>query len=155
MMELLGNYGYLGLFLGTFLAATILPFSSEILIIAILAAGYDPVMSAVVATVGNWLGSLSSYWLGWLGKWDWLEKWFKIKQETLEKQKKYIDRYKSFIAFFSWAPVVGDVLSVGLGFYKISFLKCAFWMLFGKAVRFAAWSLLYYYYGEAFINLFK
>ena len=90
MMELLGNYGYLGLFLGTFLAATILPFSSEILIIAILAAGYDPVMSAVVATAGNWLGSLSSYWLGWLGKWDWLEKWFKIKQETLEKQKKYI-----------------------------------------------------------------
>ena len=112
-------------------------------------------MSAVVATAGNWLGSLSSYWLGWLGKWDWLEKWFKIKQETLEKQKKYIDRYKSFIAFFSWAPVVGDVLSVGLGFYRISFWKCAFWMLFGKAVRFAAWSLLYYYYGEAFINMLK
>ena len=112
-------------------------------------------MSAVIATVGNWLGSLSSYWLGWLGKWDWLEKWFKIKQETLEKQKKYIDRYNSFIAFFSWAPVVGDVLSVGLGFYRISFWKCAFWMLFGKAVRFAAWSLLYYYYGETFINLFK
>ncbi len=151
-MEYLQELGYIGLFLGTFLAATVLPFSSEILIIGIMIAGGDPWYSFFISTSGNWLGGLTSYYLGYLGKWEWIEKWFGIKQETLDKQKKYIDKYGSLIAFFSWAPVVGDVLSVGLGFYKLKFWKCAVYMLIGKAIRFASWVILYELYGQKFID---
>lgn len=82
----LESLGLLGLFIGTFLAATILPFSSDALYIAVLAATKDPIGCLAVGTVGNWLGSVVTYWIGWIGRWEWIEKWFKVKRETLEKQ---------------------------------------------------------------------
>ncbi len=63
-MEGLIEYGYIGLFAGAFMAATIFPFSSDILLVAMLAAGGQPVTTIVVATAGNWLGGLTSYGVG-------------------------------------------------------------------------------------------
>ncbi|MEN6618467.1 MAG: YqaA family protein [Rikenellaceae bacterium] len=151
-MELLGSLGYVGLFLGAFLAATVVPFSSDFLFVGVLVAGGNPFISFIVATIGNWLGGLTSYYIGYLGKWDWIEKWFRVKEESLVRQKTKIEKYGSLIAFFSWTPFVGDVLAVGLGFYKVDFPKCATYMLVGKAVRFAFWVILYHYFGEAVLN---
>ena len=117
-MEFLLEYGYIGLFIGTFLAATILPFSSEFLLLGLLIAGADPWTCFLWATLGNWTGGLTSYYMGYLGKWEWIEKWFRVKRETLDKQKKYIDKYGSMLAFLSWLPLVGDVFAIGLGFTK-------------------------------------
>ncbi|MEF9985632.1 MAG: YqaA family protein [Bacteroidales bacterium] len=150
-MEFLQEFGYIGLFIGTFLAATIIPFSSEFLIIGILVAGGDPAISFVCATIGNWLGGLTSYYLGYLGKWEWIEKWFRVSKASLDRQKSKIDKYGALVAFFSWAPFVGDILAIGLGFYKLNFTKCAIYMLIGKAARFAMWILLYKMYGEKFV----
>lgn len=72
-MEWLLNLGYFGLFLGSFVAATVVPFSSDVQLVAMLAAGGNVWFCVVVATLGNWLGGLTSYWLGWLGKWEWIE----------------------------------------------------------------------------------
>ncbi len=147
-MEFLQEWGYLGLFIGTFLAATIIPFSSDFLIIGLLLAGGNPLISFIVATTGNWLGGITSFGLGWLGKWEWIEKWFKISKETLEKQKWKIDKYGPLLALLSWTPFVGDVFAIGLGFYKVNFAKCAIYMLIGKGIRFAFWILLFYLFGE-------
>lgn len=143
-MEFLQEWGYWGLFLGSFMAATVVPFSADFLIIGLLLAGGDPILCFFAATSGNWLGSLSSYWLGWLGKWKWIEKWFHVTQEKLQKQKEKIDKYGALLALLSWTPFVGDIFSIGLGFYKINFWKCSIYMLIGKAVRFAFWIALYY-----------
>ena len=89
----LENLGLLGLFIGTFMAATILPFSSDALYLAILAATGDTAGCLIVGTLGNWLGSVLTYWIGWIGKWEWIEKWFKVKPDTLRKQKHYVDKY--------------------------------------------------------------
>ena len=151
-MGSLTGLGYLGLFIGSFLAATVVPFSSDFLIIGILLGGGNPWISFICATVGNWMGGLTSYWLGWLGKWKWLEKWFKIKQQTLEKQKSKIDRFGAGLAFLSWLPIVGDLFAIALGFYKVDFWKSALFMLIGKAARFAVWVVLYINYGDTFIN---
>ena len=151
-MGTLSGLGYFGLFLGSFLAATIVPFSSDILIIGVLLSGGNPWCSFACATLGNWLGGMTSYGLGWLGKWKWLEKWFKVKQQTLEKQKSKIDRFGAGLAFFSWLPIVGDLFAIALGFYRVKFWKCTVYMLIGKAARFAAWVWLYIKYGDAFIN---
>ncbi len=147
-----GDLGYIGLFLGTFLAATVIPFSSDFLFVGILVAGGNPVLSFILATAGNWLGGLTSYYIGYVGKWEWIEKWLRVKEESLVKQKNKIEKYGSLIAFFSWVPFFGDVLAVGLGFYKVNFTKCAIYMLVGKAVRFAFWAVLYHYFGEAVLN---
>ena len=138
-LEFLLDLGYIGLFIGAFVAATIVPFSSDFLIIGILLAGGDPVVSWLCATAGNWLGGLR----------EWIEKWFHVKEETLLKQKSRIDRYGSLLAFMTWLPFVGDVFAIGLGFYKLHFGRCALFMLIGKGTRFAFWLALYYIFGDS------
>ena len=144
------DWGYFGLFIGSFLASTILPLSSEIFVTGMLIAGANPVYVLITATIGNWGGSLSTYWLGWVGKWTWIEKWLKIKPEKLEKQKKRIDKYGSSLAFLAWLPIVGDIFALGLGFYKIDPKKCILFMFIGKFCRFLAYILLFLYAGEWF-----
>ena len=152
-MELFGDLGYLGLFLGTFLAATVVPFSSDFLIIGVLVAGANPLLAFILATFGNWLGGLTSYYLGHLGKWEWIEKWLRVKEESLNKHKSKIEKYGSLIALLSWAPFVGDIFAIGLGFYRVDFLKSAVFMFIGKALRFAFWIGLYFLMGESVLSL--
>lgn len=142
-MEWLFNLGYIGLFLGAFLAATIFPFSSDVLLVGMLAAGGQIWATVIVATMGNWLGGLTSYWLGWLGKWEWIEKWLRVKPETLERQRGNIARYGAWLALFTWLPFVGDLFAVALGFYRIDFRKSAVLMLVGKGARFVLWALIF------------
>ena len=80
MLDWLSDLGLVGLFLGNFLAATVIPFSSDALYIAILAATKRPLACFLVGTAGNWLGSMVTFGMGWLGRWEWIEKWFKVKQ---------------------------------------------------------------------------
>lgn len=128
------------LFFGTFLAATVLPFSSDALYAATLLAGAPPLAVFLVGTLGNWLGSVTTYFLGRLAKWEWVEKVFRVKPETLKKQKARIDRYGVWVALITWVPVVGDVIAIALGFYKCPALQSLVLMLIGKAARFAAWT---------------
>ena len=136
-MEILLQWGLVGLFVGSFLAATIIPFSSEFLVAGLLYAGASPLWIFVSATLGNWLGSVSTYYLGYLGKWQWIEKWFKVTHEKLEKQQKHIAKFGSWISLVVWLPLIGDVFALALGFYRISPYKCIPFMLIGKALRFA------------------
>jgi len=144
-MEFLQDWGYIGLFLGSFMAASIIPFSSDILLVAMLAVGGNPVVCLLTATTGNWLGRLLLYFAGYAGKWEWIEKWFKVTQDKLKQQQAHIARFGSYLAFFSWLPVAGKVFAIALGFYKINPVKCAIFMLIGKFLRFLFWTLLFLY----------
>ena len=130
------------MFLGSFLAATIIPFSADVLLIGMLVAGGSPWAVIAIATIGNFLGGLTSYGVGRIGKWEWIIK-FGVKPETLEKQKAKIDKYGSVIALLSWVPFIGDVFAVALGFYRTKFLPSAIFILIGKCGRFIAWYLIY------------
>ena len=86
-MEALSEWGYLGLFLASFLAATILPLSSEIVFSVLIVNKYDLSICLFVATLGNWVGGMSSYALGWLAKWSFIEKYLRIKKERIQSFK--------------------------------------------------------------------
>ena len=141
-MEWLLDFGYLGLFVGSFLAATVVPFSADVLLVGLLIAGGSPTLTILVATLGNWLGGLTSYAIGRIGKWEWIER-LHVSRESLEKQKSRIDRYGAVVALLTWVPFIGDVFAVALGFYRVRFVPMAFWMLVGKCGRFVTWYLLY------------
>ena len=141
-MSWLESLGLLGLFIGTFLAATIVPFSSDALYIAVLVATKNPVSCLIVGTLGNWLGSVTTYWIGRIGKWEWIEKWFKVKPETLERQKEKVDRYGIWLALLAWVPIVGDIITLALGFYKAKPFGTIALLLVGKFLRFLVWNLL-------------
>lgn len=147
MLDFLQAYGLWGLFLGSFLAATVVPFSSDALYAGVLLVGCPPAACLLVGTLGNWLGGLTSFGVGWLGRWEWLEKWFHVKRETLEKQRARIDKFGPWLALLTWLPFVGDVFAIALGFYRIAPVKSALLMLAGKFLRFLGWTLIFYYTG--------
>ncbi len=146
------NWGYLGLFIGSFLASTVIPMSADLLLIGILALGNNVWICLVVATIGNWAGGMTSYWIGWMGRWEWIERWFKIKENQLIEQKAKIDKYGALLAFFTWLPIVGDVFAIALGFYKINPRTSALYMLTGRFLRFLVWVLLYLKYADKFVH---
>tara|TARA_B110000116_G_scaffold77792_1_gene67479 strand:- start:14442 stop:14891 length:450 start_codon:yes stop_codon:yes gene_type:complete len=140
-MESFIEWGYLGLFLASFLGATIIPLSSEIVLSFLILNGYDFKLSLLIATIGNWLGGLSSYYLGRLGRWETLERFFNLKKEKIHHLKTKIDKWGSALAFLCWLPIIGDPIAVSLGFFRINYILVATWMLFGKIFRYIIWSL--------------
>ncbi|MBE6223333.1 MAG: DedA family protein [Bacteroidales bacterium] len=138
----LGAWGLWGLFIGTFLSATVVPFSADVLYVTMLQMTSNPWACLAVASLGNWLGCLTTFGLGRLGRWDWIEKLFKVDRAKLEKQKVYIDRYGIWLALFSWLPFVGDLLTLALGFYKTNPWLTALLLLVGRFLRFFVWNLV-------------
>jgi len=146
--EWLTGLGYWGLLLGTFLAGTMLSLPSEVLLITVLAAGGNPWICLAAATAGNGSGALTSYVLGWFARWEWIERWFHVKPETLERQKARIRKWGVWCALVSWIPVVGQLFMIGLGFYKTRPTVVALLTYAGCAARFLVWVALYMRFGE-------
>ena len=141
-MEWLQSLGLLGLFLGSFLAATIVPFSSDILFVGILAATKQTVACLAAATAGSFAGSVVTYEVGRLGKWEWIEKWLGISPEKLDKQRVYISKYGLWLALVAWLPFIGDVMVLGLGFYRTRRLLTYILLLVGKFLRYLFWTIV-------------
>lgn len=138
-MDYLVELGYIGLFIGSFLAATIIPLSSEGILIGLVYAGFDLGLCIALATVGNWLGSLSSFWLGYAGRIDLVEKWLKIKEEKVRQWEPRVRKYSTLMALFSWLPFVGDIMAVALGFFRCNFWKMTAFIFVGKLARYLFW----------------
>ena len=144
------DWGYLGMFISALLAATILPFSSDAVLMGLVAAGCSPVWIVATATFGNWMGGLISYWMGWLGRLEWLERWFKVKPETIAKHKLKVEKYGALLALLTWTPFVGDIFAIVLGFYKAKFIPSALWMFVGKCARYIFWAIGHFYVSQWF-----
>ena len=84
----------------------------------------------------------------------WIEKYFHVSREKLEKQRGKINKYGALMAMLCWLPFIGDVFAIGLGFYRINFPKCVIFIFLGKALRFGVWTVLYILYGQAFLDFF-
>ena len=135
----LTGLGYFGLFLASFLAATVVPFSSEVIFSAMVYGGLDPWTCVLVATMGNWLGGMTSYYVGLLGKIEWIEKYFHVKIENIETFANRIHKNGEWLAFFSFVPFICDVVAVATGFFKCNWWKVAIYMLIGKCLRYVLW----------------
>lgn len=143
MIEYLDGLGYIGLFIGSFLASTLIPMSADALLIGMLAIGGEAYLCVGIATLGNWLGGMTSYSIGWIGKWEWIEKWLKVSKEKLYRQKEKIDRFGVLLALFTWLPIVGDLFAIAFGFYKINPIASSIYMFIGRLFRFLVWLLIY------------
>tara|TARA_B100001057_G_scaffold251948_1_gene252190 strand:- start:622 stop:1083 length:462 start_codon:yes stop_codon:yes gene_type:complete len=145
-MEYFTDLGYLGLFISCFLAATfIIPFSPELILGVLIAKGFNLQLTVIIATLGNWMGGMTSYYIGRIGDWKKIEKYFKIKKEKVFVFKLKIDKWGSVLAFFTWFPLGGDILALSLGFFKVDPYKISLWMLLGKFFRFVISAIVIYY----------
>ena len=135
----LAALGYLGLFIASFLAATVVPFSSEVVFSGMMMGGLDPWKLIAVATLGNWLGGMSCYYLGKLGKLEWIEKYLGVSQEKLDRFTQKLHKYGDWFAFFSFLPGIGDAIAVASGYFRCRMWVVAISMLLGKFVRYIVW----------------
>ena len=88
------------------------------------------------ASAGNLLGSLTCYAMGRMGRMDWLEKYFHMKREKVERMQAYLNGRSGFMAFFAFLPIIGSVIAVALGFLRSNIWVVSISMLAGKMLRY-------------------
>lgn len=139
------EYGYLGLFLASFLAATILPVASEIFLTTMLFMGFEPWTCIIVATAGNTSGAWLNYGIGYLGKPVWLQK-LGAKPEAIDRWQVQIHRYGSWMALLCWLPLIGDIIGIALGFFRAPWFPTFILMGIGKLFRYLLVWMGYYFW---------
>lgn len=143
--EFFVNYGYWGMGLASFLAGTFFPFSSEAVMAALLmSSDMDPVMTVTSATIGNVAGSMVNYAIGSMASPEHVQKWFRIKQKRMDSAQRYVQRYGSWMGFFSFIPILGTAISIALGILRANVWGTLFSTFLGKCVRYivVAYSVL-------------
>lgn len=118
------------------LAATVVPFASEALLAGALLAGYGKWVVSVVAALGNTTGGMISFAMGWLCKWEWLERFFRVKREKLERVHARIAGYGVWVALLTWLPFVGDLIAIAMGLLRLNPWWTAVLMFAGKLIRY-------------------
>ena len=136
-LQLLTEWGYAGMFISAFLAGTILPFSSEAVLLACVGLGLDPVWSTISTTAGNALGGITCYWIGHLGKIEWIEKYLRVDKKQMDRAERFIRGRGSWMALFSFLPVIGDAILIVLGWMRANVWIVALSMTIGKLARYA------------------
>lgn len=142
MLEILNEWGLWGLFLLSMLASTLIPGGSEAMLAWLAANGvHDPWTLFGVATVGNTLGGMISWGMGWLIAWRYPAQ--EMKNEKLRRAAQYLRKWGSPLLLFSWLPVAGDPLCIAAGWLRIHAGLALLFIAIGKAARYAAILLIF------------
>ena len=128
---------YLSLFAISFLAATILPFSSELTLAGLIATSdYDNLLLLVVASFGNVLGSVVNWALGFYSRNLTTKKWFPFKETQIERSSEWFRKFGKWSLLFSWVPIVGDPLTLVAGILRVKFFDFIILVVIGKVSRY-------------------
>ncbi len=141
------TWGLAGLFTTSFLAATFLPFGSEPFVVYMLKKSPHPgFVIIIVATIGNFLGSVLTYYMGKLLPLDKAQKYLKISDNSINRAKELSTKYGPIVSFFVFLPVIGDALALVLGFLRTP-IKWVFTAIFlGKLVRYIGIAFIVSYF---------
>lgn len=131
------DYGYWGMFISAFLAGSVLPFSSEAVMLGLLAAGVDPVPLLIYGSIGNVMGGMVNYGLGRLGKLEWLKKYFHLKQSSIDRAYQFMGGHGAWMGFFAFLPILGSAITVVLGLTRANLPLSVFSITLGKVIRYA------------------
>ena len=126
---------YIKIFFVCFLAATVIPFGSEAYFSTVInEANFFALI--LVASIGNTLGAILTYWLGWLTKWNWIEKYLRVKKSKVEGFNNSLQKFGAWMGLLCWLPIIGDVIAISLGVFKVSPMYTFITMFLGKLFRY-------------------
>lgn len=128
---------YLGLFFAALLSATLLPGSSEVLLVALKLDGHQAVSLWLVATLGNTLGSCVNYALGRYALHWQRKRWFPVTPAQLNKGQQWFDKYGKWSLLLAWMPIIGDPITLFAGIMRLRFAVFLVLTAIGKAARYA------------------
>ena len=135
MTEYIFNFGYIGLLLFSFMAATIIPVSSETAVASALDLEMQPVPVLLFATIGNCSAVLFNYWLGYKGEEKFLQR--HLQKKAVAKAYSITKRWGKWALLLSWLPVIGDPITILAGVIKINlglFIGVSFTLRFMRYV---------------------
>ena len=128
---------YLSLFFISYLAATILPFSSELTLAGLIStSNYDNLLLLVFASFGNVLGSVFNWGLGFYARNLTIKKWFPFKETQIERSSKWFSKFGKWSLLFAWVPIVGDPLTFVAGLLRVRFFDFIILVAIGKVSRY-------------------
>ena len=133
---------YLAMFASAFLAATLVPFASELTLAAALSAGGDLHWLIVTATLGNTLGAAVNWGLGRVIERFRTRRWFPAGPEQLARAQAWFQRYGVWSLLLAWAPVVGDALTLVAGAMRVHIAPFLILVTTGKGLRYVVLALM-------------
>ena len=144
MLDLLVDYGPIGMLIASFIAGSVFPFSSEAVMLAMLAAGVDPWELVITASIGNVAGSMFNYGVGRLGRLDWIEKYLHVKKKSLDRAQRFMGGHGAWMGFFAFLPILGSAISILLGLMRANIIITLISIALGKVMRYLiiAWPFM-------------
>ncbi len=136
IITFLSQYGYWGMLLAAFLAGSIFPFSSEAVIVALMATGLDPWQLMIYGTIGNVLGSVVNYGIGRMGKMEWIEKYLHVKKKDLDRAERFMAGHGAWMGFFAFLPLLGSAITIALGLMRANIPISILSITIGKFLRY-------------------
>ncbi len=136
MIDTLVQFGPFGMFLAAFLAGSFFPFSSEAVMLALMALGVNPWELIFYGTIGNVLGSLFNYCVGRMGKEEWFEKYLHVKPKQMDRARRFMRGRGAYMGFFAFIPILGSAITILLGLMRANFIITFLSITTGKIVRY-------------------
>jgi len=125
------------LFASAFIAATLFPAQSELVLVATLAAEVAPVWALIgVATIGNTLGSMTNWLIGRFFLRYKNRRWFPVKSDSLARAEKWYRKYGRWTLLLSWVPIIGDPLTLAAGVLREQLITFTLIVAFAKFARY-------------------
>lgn len=146
LIALLISYGYIGMFISAFVAGSVLPFSSELVLAGLIPTHLNTNLLILAATLGNIAGGMFNYWIGSFGRIDWIERYLHVKKEKLERTQAFMEGKGAWMGFFAFLPIIGSAITVVLGYTRANIPISIASMTIGKLLRYALLA-----YGVSFI----
>jgi len=132
---------YFNLFFLSFLSSTLLPGGSEAFLIWLThSTSHHLVILLLIATIGNTIGGFSNWLIGYIIRNNLFSK-LKLKKNTEKKRfqiaKSWIKQWGYYVLLFSWLPIIGDLLCLAAGIYKLNAYRCIIYIFIGKCLRYS------------------
>lgn len=135
-IDFLISYGYWGMLMSAFLAGSFLPFSSEAVMLGLLAAGLDGWQLIVYGTIGNVAGGMFNYAIGRMGRLDWIEKYLHVKKNDLDRAQRFMAGHGAWMGFFAFLPILGSAITILLGLMRSNIPISVTSITIGKFLRY-------------------
>lgn len=136
LVDILTSYGYWGMLFAAFLAGSFIPFSSEAVMIGLMAAGLNPTALLVYGSIGNVSGSLLNYFVGRMGKAEWIERYLHVTDKNMQKAQRFLAGHGAWMGFFAFIPIIGNAITIALGLMRANFPITLTSIAVGKILRY-------------------
>ena len=136
LIDFLTQYGYWGMLIAAFIAGSFFPFSSEAVMLGLLATGLDGWLLIVYGSIGNILGSMVNYGFGRLGRLEWVERYLHVKPRDLQRAQRFMAGRGALMGFFAFLPILGSAITIVLGLMRANIPVTFLSITAGKFLRY-------------------